>query len=209
MLRLLLMLLAMTVGAQAAGADESALGRSSSVDRAKATKATKTAKATRGSRAQKRVAKRRGQRRGRMIGWPVPEKKLLAEPVPPPSGKLRIYSINYKNEADVDIYNEDGSFNSDALAEVRHVFRCRRTGLEHDIDTRLVTILSHIYEHFGGKRIELLSGYRYQRRKTSNHFHGAAADLRIVGVNARKIQSFVETLDSGGIGAGRPMRCED
>jgi uncharacterized protein YcbK (DUF882 family) len=196
MLRLLLMLLAMTVGAHAAGATESAPGSSASADRSKA------AKAASGKKGSKRVAKRRGKRRGKMIGWPVSEKALRAEPAPRPSGKLRIYSINYKEEADVNIYNADGSFDVDALAEINHVFRCRRSGLEHDIDTRLVTILSHLYDHFDGKRIELLSGYRFQRRTTSNHFHGTAADIRIRGVDARKIRSFAESLDAGGMGVG-------
>jgi len=190
------MLLAMTVGAQAAGAGESAPGSPASAD------STQAAKPANNSTGEKRAAKHRGKRTGRMIGWPVPDKRLLAEPPPPPSGKLRLYSINYKDEAEVNIYNDDGSFAPEALAEVNHVFRCRRTGREHAIDTRLVTMLSHIYDHFGGKRIELLSGYRYQRRQTSNHFHGAAADIRIAGVDPRKIRSFAETLDAGGMGVG-------
>ncbi len=137
-----------------------------------------------------------------MIGWPVPEKELLTETPAQPSGHLRIYSLNYKEEADVNIYNEDGSFSVKALAEISHVFKCRRSGLEHDIDTRLITILSHVYDHFGGKRIELLSGYRFQRRTTSNHFRGAAADIRIPGIDPRKVRSYVETLDAGGMGVG-------
>jgi uncharacterized protein YcbK (DUF882 family) len=196
MLRLPLMLLAMTVGAQAAGASESAPGSSSS------TETSKSAKGSSGAKGERRLAKRRGKRIGKMIGWPVSEKALLAEPPPRPSGKLRIYSVNYKDEADVNIYNPDGSFDVHALAEINHIFKCRRSGLEHDIDTRLITILSHVYDHFGGKRIELLSGYRFQRRTTSNHFHGAAADIRIPGIDPRKIRSFAESLDAGGMGVG-------
>jgi len=196
MLRLPLMLLAMTVGAQAAGATESAPGSSASTD------GTQAAKAASGEKWEKRLAKHHGKHKGRMVGWPVPEKGLRAEPAPRPSGKLRIYSINYKDEADVNLYNADGSFDVNALAEINHIFKCRRSGLEHDIDTRLVTILSHIYDHFGEKRIELLSGYRFQRRTTSNHFHGTAADIRIPGVDPRKIRSFAESLDAGGMGVG-------
>jgi uncharacterized protein YcbK (DUF882 family) len=88
------------------------------------------------------------------------------------------------------------------LTEINHIFKCRRSGLEHDIDTRLVTILSHLSDHFEGKRIELLSGYRFQRRTTSNHFHGTAADIRIPGVDPLKVRAFVSTLDSGGMGVG-------
>ena len=188
------MLLTVMVGAQAAGASEGAPNLTASAARA--------GKAFGASRSGKCASKRRGKHSGKMLGWPVPDKELLAAPPAPPSGNLRIYSLNYKDEADVNIYNDDGSFNVQALAEVNHIFKCRRSGLEHDIDTRLVTILSHVYDHFGGKRLELLSGYRFQRRTTSNHFHGSAADIRIPGIDPRKIRSYVETLDAGGMGVG-------
>ena len=195
---MLLTLLVITAGVQTAGAEAgtpvvaaSTKGRS-----------PRPAKVANRNKAERRLSKRRGKRKGKMIGWPVSEKALRAEAAPRPSGKLRIYSLNYKDEIDVNIYNADGSFNVDALAEVKHVFKCRRTGREHDIDTRLVTILSQIYEHFGERRIELLSGYRYQRRTTSNHFHGTAADIRIRGVAPRKVRSFAESLDAGGMGVG-------
>ena len=188
------MLLAFLVGTQTAGASEGARRSSSFQHRARTTSCAK--------RSVKVARKHRGKRSGKMIGWPVPEKALLAKNPDRPSGDLDIYSVNYKSEAKVNIYNADGSFNVQALAEISHIFKCRRSGLEHDIDTRLLTILSHVYDHFGGKRIELLSGYRFQRRTTSNHFHGAAADIRIRGVNPRKIRSYVQSLDSGGMGVG-------
>jgi len=78
----------------------------------------------------------------------------------------------------------------------------RRTGEEHDIDPRLLTILSHVYDHFGDRPLELLSGYRFQRKTTSNHFHGTAADIRISGVRPRDLRAFVHTLDAGGMGVG-------
>jgi uncharacterized protein YcbK (DUF882 family) len=194
MLRLSLMLLTVMVGTQAAGADEASLGWPTS--------AASAARSARRARPQKRMAKHGGKRSGKMLGWPAQENQLLAEKPAPPSGNLHIISANYKEEAKVNIYNDDGSFSVQALAEIGHVFKCRRSGLEHDIDTRLVTILSHVYDHFGGKRIELLSGYRFQRRTTSNHFHGAAADIRIPGIDPRRIRSYVESLDAGGMGVG-------
>jgi uncharacterized protein YcbK (DUF882 family) len=201
MLRLLLTLLALTVGAQAAGAEPGAPGGSRSASSAH--KVVKKAHVARcAGKCNRRHAKHRGKRKGKMIGWPVSERELLPEPPARPSGNLDIISVNYKEEAKLNIYNEDGSFNVQSLAEISHIFKCRRSGLEHDIDTRLITVLSHIYDHFGGKPIELLSGYRFQRRTTSNHFHGAAADIRIRGVDPRKIRSFAESLDAGGMGVG-------
>jgi uncharacterized protein YcbK (DUF882 family) len=194
MLRLSLMLLATLVGAQTAGAEDGAPGRTASVGHSDGVKPS-------GRGRWERRGRHHGKRTGKMIGWPAPEKALLPEEPAKPSGEIRIYSVNYKDEANVKIYNPDGSYNVQALAEIGHIFKCRRSGLEHDIDTRLVTILSHIYDHFG-RTIEILSGYRFQRRTTSNHFHGTAADLRVPGVPTRKVRDFVESLDAGGMGVG-------
>jgi uncharacterized protein YcbK (DUF882 family) len=192
------MLLTVMVSAQTAGASEGAPNLVAS--------AVSARRAAGPSRAGKCGARHRGNRSGKrsgmMNGWPVSEKELLSAPPAAPSGNLHIISLNYKDEANVNIYNDDGSFNLQSLAELNHIFKCRRSGLEHEIDTRLLTILSHVYDHFGGKRLELLSGYRFQRRTTSNHFHGTAADIRIAGIDPRKIRSYVETLDAGGMGVG-------
>lgn len=196
MLRLKLTLLAVLVSAQTAGAETRTPGRSESAS------SLREGTSARSSKLERRFARHRGKRIGKMIGWPASEKELRSEPPPRPSGNLEIISVNSKEEAKVNIYNEDGSFNVQALAEVNHVFKCRRSGLEKDIDTRLITMLSHIYDNFGGRPIELLSGYRFQRRTTSNHFHGTAADIRIRGVDPRKIRAFAESLDAGGMGVG-------
>ncbi len=156
------------------------------------------------SKDRKQLAKAAKKRRshGRPAGWAIKDEELRPTPPPAPSGRLRIYSLAYREEADVNIYNEDGSYNDEALNSLGHVFRCKRTGQEHAVDPRLLAVLSHISDHFGGQRIELLSGYRYQRRQTSNHFRAAAADIRIPGVDPRELRAFVCSLDAGGMGVG-------
>ena len=141
-------------------------------------------------------------RRGRLVGRVVSDSELRTSPLPRPSGDIRVYSINYKEELKTNIYNPDGSYSVEAAKEIAHVFRCRRTGEEHEIDPRLLTILSHVNDHFGGRPMELLSGYRFQRKTTSNHFHGTAADIRIAGVRPRDLRTFVHSLDAGGMGVG-------
>lgn len=136
-------------------------------------------------------------------GRVVPEDQLRQTPLDRPSGELHIFSVNnVKDEADVNIYNDDGSYDIDALAQVTHVLRCRRTDTEKPIDPRLITLLSHVYDHFGGRPLEIVSGYRNQRKQTSNHYKATAADIRIKGVAPKKIRAFAETLDTGGMGIG-------
>ena len=145
---------------------------------------------------------KRQVRRGRLVGWVVPDSELRTSPLPRPSGNILVYSINYKEELQTNIYNPDGSYSVEAAKQIAYVFRCRRTGEQHDIDPRLLTILSHVYDRFGGRPLELLSGYRFQRKTTSNHFHGTAADIRVAGVRPRDLRAFVSSLDAGGMGVG-------
>jgi uncharacterized protein YcbK (DUF882 family) len=141
---------------------------------------------------------------GRFVGRVVSEDQLRTDPLPRPSGNLAMVSLNNPDEdpVKVNIYNPDGSYNVDALDQLNHILRCRRTDTETTMDPQLITMLAHIYDHFGGKPLEIVSGYRNQRKQTSNHFKGRATDIRIAGVSPKKIEAFAETLDRGGMGIG-------
>jgi uncharacterized protein YcbK (DUF882 family) len=146
---------------------------------------------------------RKVKKKGRFVGRVVPDDQLRTDPLPRPSGNLEVVSVNNPGDrASVNIYNPDGSYNLDALADLNHVLRCRRTDDEKDIDPQLITLLSLVYDHFGGHPLEIVSGYRNQRKQTSNHFKGRASDIRIAGVSPKKIEAFAETLDRGGMGIG-------
>jgi hypothetical protein len=156
------------------------------------------------------VAKPKRQRRGggrtkhhgRFEGRVVPDDDLRQEPLDPPSGNLEVFSPGLNEGVKVNIYNEDGSYNIESLHALDHVLRCRRTNDEKPIEPRLFVLLSHVYDHFGDRRLEIVSGYRNQRKKTSNHYKGSASDIRIAGVTPKKVEAFAETLDTGGMGIG-------
>lgn len=127
--------------------------------------------------------------------------ELREEALSTPSGHLELTAVNFHEKIVVDIYNEDGSYNEEALDELNHLFRCRRTGTERAIDPRLFVVLSHVYDHYQ-KPLELVSGFRNQQRVTSFHFHGSASDIRIPGVSDKELHKFVGSLDIGGMGLG-------
>jgi uncharacterized protein YcbK (DUF882 family) len=149
--------------------------------------------------------RKRGGKRSRHAaakGHVAPEASLRRDPLPRPTGHLHLISANLKDEVNVNLYNDDGSYDLDALAQLNHVLRCRRTECERPMDTRLLTLLSHVYDHFGSRPLEVVSGYRNQRKLTSNHVKGTASDIRIKGVNIKQLRAFAETLDTGGMGIG-------
>jgi len=142
------------------------------------------------------------KRKPRFQGKAVPENELRSEPFARPSGDLLIYNPNFREEIKVNIYNTDGSFNEEALKSLSHLMRCKRTDTEKPMEPHLFEILSAIQDHFAGKRLEVLSGFRNQRKVTSMHFHATAADIRVDGVHEKKVREFASSLDSGGMGVG-------
>lgn len=135
-------------------------------------------------------------------GWAVPESKLRTQPLKRPSGKVEMYSLHEpKVVVSVNIYNEDGTYNDDALDQLNHLWRCRRTETEKSIDPHLFVVLSHIYDRFK-KPIALISGFRNQRRTSSFHYVGSASDITIQGMADGQLKGFVEGLDTGGMGIG-------
>jgi uncharacterized protein YcbK (DUF882 family) len=151
---------------------------------------------------------RKPRKGARLMGAVVPEERLRTKPVARPSGNLHLFTLFTRESVKVNIYNEDGSYNIEALQAVNYMLRCKRTGAEREIDPRLLTILSTIYDHYGGKRIEIVSGFRNQRRTTSFHFRASASDIRIDGVKPTKLRDYVDTLDAGGMGVGLYPRAQ-
>lgn len=155
-----------------------------------------------GAKATANAAKRGTNRRHKKVkGFAVREADLRATPLPRPSGHIELHTLATDEDTTVDIFNDDGSYDSDALKDLDHALRCKRTDSEKAIDPRLYVLLSHVYDHFQ-KPLQVVSGYRNQRRETSFHFKGSASDIRIEGVSPKKIRDFASTLDTGGMGIG-------
>jgi uncharacterized protein YcbK (DUF882 family) len=127
--------------------------------------------------------------------------ELREEPLDKPSGHIELYAVNFRENLDVELYKEDGTIDEEAVDKLNHMWRCKRTDTEKAIEPRLYEMLSRIYDHFH-KRIELVSGFRNQKRLSSFHFHGAASDIRIPGVSDTELHKFVTSLDTGGMGIG-------
>ncbi len=84
---------------------------------------------------------------------------------------------------------------------LNHLLRCTRTQKEHDIDPRLVAVLSHLAEATGGD-LELVSGYRAPKNARDKSFHtqGMAADVRVPGVRTWDLRKLAEGQHVPGLG---------
>lgn len=127
---------------------------------------------------------------------------LRAEPLQKPTGDIWLHAENLGEEAQVNIYKKDGTYDDAALAKLDDLFRCRQTGEVRAVRPELYEQLSRISDHFGGKKIELVSGFRFAERSSSRHFHASAMDIRIKDVSIRDMYSYAESLDGGNMGIG-------
>jgi uncharacterized protein YcbK (DUF882 family) len=181
-----LVVTALLLGAPAAAAPPSAASsRSGSVTRPAAGKGARKGKVRRP------VFRGHGVFNGLRVGAP-----------PRPSGRIHLYSVNHRDELKVNIFRDDGAYDEEALTKLNHFVRARSAGTERPIEPRLYEILSSIYDHFDGKVLEFVSGFRDQPRATSYHYLGSAMDMRVRGVSVHELRGFVATLDTGGMGLG-------
>jgi len=135
-------------------------------------------------------------------GHNAPKDSLRTEPLERPSGEIWVVSNNLQEEVKVNIYAADGSIDEAALAQLDEVFRCKRSHEVRAVDPRLYEQMSRIYDHFGKRRIELVSGFRFKERESSRHWHASAMDIRIEDVTIRELYEYAESLDLGGMGIG-------
>lgn len=76
--------------------------------------------------------------------------------------------------------------------------------IEHPIDKHLVELVAQVSDHFGGRTIEIISGFRpktpTQYTPHSNHNVGKAIDMRIPGVPNEVLRDHCRTYKNTGVG---------
>jgi uncharacterized protein YcbK (DUF882 family) len=80
----------------------------------------------------------------------------------------------------------------------------RQGGATHPPDPRLVAMIGVVSNHFEGRTLEVVSGYRAytptQYTPDSRHNYGRALDFRIQGIRNEELRDFCRTLRNTGCG---------
>lgn len=122
---------------------------------------------------------------------------------PKTPGVVHIKRIATSEDVDVRIGDKRGRVSPTALKSFEKLLRSP-SGMAHPIDARLVTLLGIVSNHFGSRKIEVVSGFRpfspTQYTAHSNHNHGKAVDFRVVGVPNEAVRDFCRTLKDVGCG---------
>jgi len=118
-------------------------------------------------------------------------------------GVVHLHRIATTEEQDIRVTDKHGKVSEPALKSFEKLLRSQG-GLSHPIDARLVSLLGVVSNHFGSRKIEVVSGFRpytpTQYTPHSNHNHGRAVDFRVVGVPNEAVRDFCRSLKNTGCG---------
>ncbi|MDP9034518.1 MAG: DUF882 domain-containing protein [Myxococcota bacterium] len=113
-----------------------------------------------------------------------------------------IHAVRLGEHFRIKVKDSRGHISPNALKAFEHLMR--HGSATHPVDPRLVALVAIVSNHFGGKPIDVVSGYRpyapTQYTLRSNHNYGKAIDFRIEGVDNEALRDFCRTLRSAGCG---------
>ena len=118
-------------------------------------------------------------------------------------GVVHIHRIATTESFDIHVGDKRGRVSPVALKTFEKMMRSP-SGMAHPIEPRLVALLSVVSNHFGSRKLEVVSGFRpftpTQFNPHSNHMHGKAVDFRVAGVPNEAVRDFCRTLRNVGCG---------
>jgi len=118
-------------------------------------------------------------------------------------GVIHVHRIATNEEAVIRVGDRRGRIPPVALKIAEHVWRYP-SGQTHPVDPRLLTLLGIVSNHFGSRRVDIVSGFRpyspTQYTAHSNHNVGHAVDFRVEGVPNEVVRDFCRTLHNVGVG---------
>jgi uncharacterized protein YcbK (DUF882 family) len=113
-----------------------------------------------------------------------------------------VHAIRLDEEFRIRVKDSRGKVSPAAIRSFERLMRQRDA--THPPDPRLVALVAIVSNHFGGRTLEVVSGYRAytptQYTPHSNHNFGRALDFRVQGVRNEELRDFCRTLRNAGCG---------
>ncbi len=119
-------------------------------------------------------------------------------------GRVVFVRLVNGEKRELQIVNKKGKLQPGVLPAMSKLMRFPINNQEHAIEPKLVENLAKVSDHFGGKSLEIISGFRpktpNQYTAHSNHNVGAAMDFRIQGVPNEVLRDYCRTFKNTGVG---------
>ncbi len=130
-----------------------------------------------------------------------------------PSHKMLAFHNTHTGDQLALTYFEQGRYIKDALHEINHLFRDYHDGTVHPIDLALLDQLYDLKHTLEVRKpFHIVSGYRSPATnadlrkhsdgvaKNSLHMEGRAIDIRVEGLDTRRIRNAALAMQRGGVG---------
>jgi uncharacterized protein YcbK (DUF882 family) len=134
----------------------------------------------------------------------------VADRTPPPRwgrprrpGVIDVYRLATQESKQIRVYDRRGRVRRAALRELAVLLAPRHSNDRKEPHPRLVRLLAAVSDNFGGRRLEVVSGYRHEggfTRRESRHVSAEAIDFRVRGVPNTELRDFCRTFDHVGVG---------
>jgi uncharacterized protein YcbK (DUF882 family) len=153
-----------------------------------------------GATATRQTRADRGHKRGN-----ADDEEPAAEPAfrgPRRRGWVRL--VRGTDKLEVQMLTRRGRLAPNALAGLSQMLRFGPTGAKTGIDPRLAVLVGQVSEHFGGRTLRVVSGFRpytpAQYTAHSNHNLGRAMDFSVEGIPNAVLRDFCKTFPNAGVG---------
>jgi uncharacterized protein YcbK (DUF882 family)/LysM repeat protein len=109
--------------------------------------------------------------------------------------ELATYTTRYRGV----VFDKKGKVAPGAVESVSRLFAA--TGSRPRVDARLIALLADVSEHFGGKPMRVVSGWRdHSYFEDSRHKHSQAVDFSIAGVSNTVLRDYLRRFRNCGVG---------
>jgi len=118
-------------------------------------------------------------------------------------GRVTLYRIATRETLRMTLLDSRRRPRRPAIRRLAAFLRHRGDDARRRPNARLVSLMVRVSDHFGGRRIIVISGFRPAggyTRETSRHTQGRALDFRVQGVPLTAVRDYVRELDSVGVG---------
>jgi len=128
-----------------------------------------------------------------------------AEPAPRsvPSGTVSLYRVATQERVKLTVTDAKGHVRPQAVARMARFLRPRNSTKQKRPEPRLLALLAEVARHYDNRQIQVMSGYRIAGGFTSGesrHTKGAAMDIRVEGVDNRKLCDYLRHFQNVGVG---------
>jgi uncharacterized protein YcbK (DUF882 family) len=118
-------------------------------------------------------------------------------------GRAELYRVATQQRLAISLVDTRGRIRKQAPALLASFLKPKNSPKMKAPQKRLLALLAQLSDHFGGRRIQVVSGYRLAGGFTSHdsrHVAGAAIDIHVDGVPNRQLCDYLRHFDDVGVG---------